>query len=77
MNAGESENSQPLGLLGGSEHFTDVDGGQREAARLSRRWISLANINPNARGANCPWMVMLQHVIELDIHRPHPFDTSI
>ena len=37
MNAVESENLRPLGLLGGSEHFADVDGGQREAARLSRR----------------------------------------
>ena len=37
MNSGESKNSRPLGLLGGSEHFTDVDGGQHEAARLSRR----------------------------------------
>ena len=37
MNAGESKNSRPLGLLGGSEHFADVDGGQCEAARLSRR----------------------------------------
>ena len=75
MNSGESENSRPLGLLGGGEHFADVDGGQREAARLSRRRISLANINP--RGTNCPRTVMLQHVIELDIHRPRPFDTSI
>ena len=75
MNAGESENSRPLGLLGGSEHFTDVDGGQCEAARLSRRRISLANINPY--GTNCPRTVMLQHVIEFDIHRPHPFDTSV
>ena len=40
MNAGESENSRPLGLLGESEYFTDVNGGQREAARLSRRKIS-------------------------------------
>ena len=75
MNAGESENSQPLGLLGGSEHFADVDGGQCEAARLSRTRISSANINQC--GTNCPRTVMLQHVIELDIHRPCPFDTSI
>ena len=75
MNAGESENPRPLGLLGGSEHFADVDGGQREAARLSRRRISLENVNP--RGTSCPRTVMLQHVIELDIHRPRPFDTSI
>ena len=75
MNAGESENPRPLGLLGGSEHFADVDGGQREAARLSRRRISLENVNP--RGTSCPWTVMLQHVIELDIHTPRPFDTSM
>ena len=75
MNSGESKNSRPLGLLGGGEHFADVDGGQHEAARLSRRQISLANINPC--GTNCPRTVMLQHVIELDIHRPRPFDTSI
>ena len=75
MNAGESENPRPLGLLGGSEHFADVDGGQREAARLSQRRISLENVNP--RGTSCPRTVMLQHVIELDIHRPRPFDTSI
>ena len=75
MNSGESKNSRPLGLLGEGEHFADVDGGQCEAARLSRRRISLANINPC--GTNCPRTVMLQHVIELDIHRPRPFDTSI
>ena len=57
MNAGESENSRPLGLLGGSEHFADVDGGQCEAARLSRRRIFLANINP--RGTNCPRTAMV------------------
>ena len=75
MNSGESKNSRPLGLLGGSEHFADVDGGQCEAARLSRRRISLANINPH--GTNCPTMVKLQHVIEIGIHRPRPYDTSI
>ena len=73
MNAGESENSRPLGLFGGSEHFADVDGGQCEAARLPRRRIILANINPC--GTSCPRTDMLQHVIELDIHRPYPFDT--
>ena len=73
MNAGESENSRPLGLLGGSEHFTDVDGGQCEAARLARRRRMLANIDPH--GTSCPMTDMLQHVIKLDIHRSHPFDT--
>ena len=71
--SGESENSRPLGLLGGSEHFTDVDGGQHEAARLARRRITLVNINPH--GTSCPRTDMLQHVIKLDIHRPCPFDT--
>ena len=73
MNAGESKNSRPLGLLGGSEHFADVDGGQCEAAKLARRRITLANINP--RGTSCPRTDMLQHVIKLDIHRPHLLDT--
>ena len=73
MNAGESENSRPLGLLGGSEHFADFDGGQCEAARLARRRITLVNINPCGIGS--PRTDMLQHVIELDIHRPCPFDT--
>ena len=73
MNAGKSKNSRPLGLLGGSEHFADADGGQHEAARLARRRITLANINPH--GTSCPRTDMLQQIIKLDIHRPHPFDT--
>ena len=60
MNAGESKNSRPLGLLGGSEHFADVDGGQHEAARLARRRITLVNINPH--GTSCPRTVTCHQI---------------
>ena len=71
MHIGENANSQPSGLLGGGEHFTDIDGGQWKAARLKRRRIALCDINPH--GTTCPRTTMLQHVITLDIHRPQPF----
>ena len=45
MHIGENANSWPLGLLGGGEHFADIDGGQCKAARLGRR-IALCDIIP-------------------------------
>ena len=72
MHIGENANSQPLGLLGGGEHFADIDGGQWKAARLGRRRRAFSDIAP--RGTTCPRTTMLQHVITLDIHRPCPFN---
>ena len=46
MHIGENANSWPLGLLGGGEHFADIDGGQQKAARLGRTRIALCDINP-------------------------------
>ena len=73
MQIGENADTWPLGLLGGGEHFADIDGRQHKASRLGRRTIAFNDINP--RGTNCPRTTMLQHVITLDIHRPHPFNT--
>ena len=72
MHIGENANSWPLGLLGGGEHFADIDGGQQKAARLGRTRIALCDINPH--GTTSPRTTMLQHAITLDIHRPHPFN---
>ena len=72
MRIAENTNSLSLGLLGGGEHFTDIDGGQWKAARLGRRRIAFCDINPC--GTTCPRTTMLQHVITLDIHRPRPFN---
>ena len=72
MHIGENANSQPLELLGGGEHFADIDGGQCKASRLGRRRIALNDITP--RGTTCPRTTMLQHVITFDIHRPCPFN---
>ena len=72
MHIRENMNSQPLGLLGGGEHFADIDGGQWKASRLGRRRIAFNDITP--QGTTCLRTRMLQHVITLDIHRPHPFN---
>ena len=72
MHIGENANSWPLGLLGGGEHFADIDGGQWKAARLGRRRIAFNDITP--QGTACRRTTMLQHVITLDIHRPHLFN---
>ena len=68
MHIGENSNTRPLGLLGGCEHFADIDGGQCKASRLGRRTITFNHITP--WGTTCLRTTMLQHVITLDIHRP-------
>ena len=73
MQIGENAEARPLGLLGGGEHFADINGGQCKASRLGRRRIAFNDLNPC--GTNCPRTTMLQHVITLDIHRPCPFNT--
>ena len=73
MQLGENADTWPLGLLGGREHFADIDGRQCKASRLGRRTIAFNDMNP--QGTNCPRTTMLQHVITLDIHRPCPFNT--
>ena len=72
MQTGENEDVRPLGILGGGEHFADIDGGLRKASRMGRRRIAFNDVIP--RGSNC-LRTMLQHVITCDIHRPHPFKT--
>ena len=73
MQTGENEDVRPLGLLGGCKHFADIDGGLRKASRMGQRRIALNDVLP--RGSTCPRTTMLQHVITLDIHRPHLFRT--
>ena len=73
MQTGENGDVRPLGLLGGGEHFADIDGGLRKVSRMGRRRIAFNDINP--WGTTCPRTTMLQHVITLDIHRPHPLKT--
>ena len=68
MDSDDSESPQPLGLLGGGEHFADVSGGCREELRLSHRRLKLNNVQ-----SECPCNSMLRHVAELDIYWPHPF----
>ena len=36
MQTGEHEDVRPLGLLGGGEHFADIDGGLCKASRMGR-----------------------------------------
>ena len=72
MQTGENGDVRPLGLLGGGEHFADIDGGLCKASRMGRRQIAFNDINP--RGTTC-LRTMLQHVITCDIHRPCPFKT--
>ena len=36
MQTGENGDMRPLGLLGGNEHFADIDGGLRKASRMGR-----------------------------------------
>lgn len=59
----DGEEARPLGLLDAGAHFDDIEGGRRGATVLGRR---------RAR-ARLPREIMLQHVVELDIHRPRPF----
>ena len=46
MQIGENADARPLGLLGGGEHFADIDGGQCKASRLGRRRIAFNDLNP-------------------------------
>ena len=73
MQTGENGDVRPLGLLGGGEHFSDIDGGVCKVSRMGRRRIAFNDTNP--RGTTCPRTAMLHHVITLDIHRPCPFKT--
>ena len=73
MQTGENEDVRPLGLLGGGEHFTDINGGLRKASRMGRQRIAFNDVIPH--GSTCPRTTMLQHVITCDTHRPHPFKT--
>ena len=75
MQIGENADTQPLGLVGGGEHFADINGGQCKASRLGRRRIAFNDINPQR--TTCLRTTMLQHVITLDIHRPCRFHTYI
>ena len=61
----EGEEERPLGLMGGGDHFEDVDGGRRRASYLGRR---------RANGY-LPREIMLEHVSNIDIHRPRPFES--
>ena len=61
------EDISPVSLLGGGEHFDDVNGGRRGAT--TRVWHD--NETPNQDGS-MPRTIMLQHVIECDIHRQQP-----
>ena len=64
----DSDSPRPIGLLGGGEHFADVNGGRREQIRLS-----LCQCQPNNVHLGIPKNGMLHHVAEMDIHHPHPF----
>ena len=44
MQIGENADAWPLGLLGGGEHFADIDGGQCKASRLGRRRIAFNDL---------------------------------
>lgn len=57
--------ARPIGLLGGSEHFEDIQGGRRG---LTTR-VNRANTHNEL-----PRTAMLRHVINRDIHRTRPFD---
>ena len=61
MQTGENGDIRPLGLLGGGEHFADIDGGLRKASQMGRQRIAFNDIMP--RGSTCLRTTMLQHVI--------------
>ena len=67
-----AEDVSPVSLLGGGKHFDDIDGG--------RRGVTTRAPCQNERGnpAVCmPRTLMLQHVIEWDIHRQQPITSSL
>ena len=61
------EDVSPVSLLGGGEHFDDVDGGRRGATTRVQHGNERAN-----QDGSMPRTIMLQHVIEHDIHRQQP-----
>ena len=68
MPLGDSpEDVSPVGLPGGGKHFDDVDGWRRGATTI----VLFDNERANQDGS-MPRTIMLQHVIECDIHRQQP-----
>ena len=61
------EDISPVGLLGGGKHFDDLNGGRREATSTVQHDNERAN-----QDGSMPRTIMLQHVIEHDIHRQQP-----
>ena len=61
----------PVGLLGGGEHFEDVQGGRRGAnirsTRTQRRQTDSNEMTQT---------IMLRHVVEQDIHQLQPFNLN-
>ena len=71
MDSDESDDSDspcPISLLGGGEHFADVNGRHREQIRLS-----LHRCQPYNAHWEFPRNSMLHHIAEMDIHCPCPF----
>ena len=69
-NPENDDDPHPLGLLGGSEHFSDIPEGRHSVNQRSQR-LAMQQVS-NTR---IPRNNMLQHVIARDLHRPRPFDT--
>ena len=69
-NPENDDDPHPLGLLGGSEHFSDIPEGRRGANRRSQ-WLAMQQVS----NTTIPRKNMLQHVIARDLHHPRPFDT--
>ena len=63
----ETGDPLPIELLGGGEHFDDVDGGRRGAQQRATRAQQRAEVN-----ASLPRAIMPQHAMEQDIHHPQP-----
>ena len=81
-NVGDGDDSCPVGLLGGGEHFDDIPEGRHgencRSQRLAARQMNNNNhnniINNNTTN-HCN--TMLQHVVTRDIHCPRPFTTEL
>ena len=69
-NPENDEDPHPLGLLGGSEHFSDIPEGRHGANWRSQRLAIQQDSN-----TRIPQNNIIQHVIARDIHCPRPFDT--
>ena len=61
----------PVGLLGGGEHFDDVQGGRRGANTRASR-----NQRRHTDTDEMPRTTMLRHVVEQDIHRSQPIQNK-